>query len=532
MILLKKLTKNQIIIICAAAAVLITAVIVFFILGQKATVPNVVGMDINEATALLEDAGFTVVTLESTDDVVEENKVIFQDIPAYTNLDSSEVGKIVLTVSKGVLDLTVPDVIKMPLEEAKRTLTDMGFEVTVSEDYHEDYRKGLVISQSIRARTVAQKGSVINIVVSKGIAMVQVPDIKGKSVTEAKKLLLSTGIRLQTEFKESSSVKADVIISQSIKAGETVASSSTLTAVVSIGKANKVGTSPSNAVDFPLVTSQGDWIYFADMNQTYGLYKMRKDGSDLQLLHAGVVGDVNVLGPWIYFTDWNSGTGLYKIKLDGSEFTRVSSEDHQWVYVTSNAIYSSDKMVGGKIYKSDLDGNNRRCISADSCRSINVYGNYIYYINMADNVIYRIDNDGSNKKLIFQDPFGCDCLAVDGGILYFSSHYRIIKLDPKTNQYKIYMDQRNVQKSFLNVCDGWIYYLENDFTSDGYPATYCKIKTDGSSYTKVLKVEDRNPVNQYLNVVNGWIYFPNNNDVSHMYRIKTNGKDLEKVVDK
>ena len=63
------------------------------------TVPDVVGMDIDEAVSLLEDAGFSVEPKEEYDDDIESGHIIRQSIESGTRLDKPQA--IILFVSKG-----------------------------------------------------------------------------------------------------------------------------------------------------------------------------------------------------------------------------------------------------------------------------------------------------------------------------------------------------------------------------------------------------------------------------------------------
>ena len=65
----------------------------------------------------------------------------------------------------------------------------------------------------------------------------------------------------------------------------------------------------------------------------------------------------------------------------------------------------------------------------------------------------------------------------------------------------------------------WIYY-RNDY---GY---IYKIKTDGSNLTKIIDNES-----SYINVVGDWIFYRNNSDSGSIYKIKTDGSNRTKIND-
>ncbi|MBQ8533316.1 MAG: DUF5050 domain-containing protein [Clostridia bacterium] len=526
---MKKLSKKQIILLCSVGAVLLIAAVLFFIFSQKTTVPNVVGMSVNEAVYILEDIGFEVETVEAVDQSHDENEVLSQNIPAYSRIYNYDVDNIVLTVNSSVLQVTVPDVIKMPAKEAQKTLSDLGFKVTVTEDYHSDYQKGLVTSQSIRARTVADKGSEIALVVSKGVERLKIPDISGKSLSEVKKLFANTGIHLNIFLKPSSTVKEDTVISQGIKAGISVTSGTSLTVEVSIGKANSLGTTPSNAKDHPSVVLRGDWIYFIDEGVHTGIFRQHKDGSDQQLLHSGPATGLNVIGNWLFFVDLKTQK-LMRMRIDGTQSTSIGKGKYRWAYVTTEAIYSTDGEFFGSIYKSDINGYNKSIIYSGMCADITVYGNRIYFINYDDgHKVYSIDINGKNPQIVWNDS--CSEITADGGNLYITSTYEIIQLNLKTKKSKTLIDEYGIQKMCINVSNGWVYYLELDFNKTDIPTRFCKIKTDGSSYTRIYTFAEHIIGIDYMNVADGWVYFTNPFDMDCLYRVKNSKNKPEKLVE-
>ena len=92
---------------------------------DKVAVPSVVGQTVDQATAAIEGAGFELGKVEeSFDDKVESGKVISQDPKG----DSKQAKgtKINLTVSKGVQEITVPDLTGMTADQAQKALTASG----------------------------------------------------------------------------------------------------------------------------------------------------------------------------------------------------------------------------------------------------------------------------------------------------------------------------------------------------------------------------------------------------------------------
>jgi tRNA A-37 threonylcarbamoyl transferase component Bud32 len=98
---------------------------------EEVTVPTVVGLTSEEATATLRTAGLAPgeVTLEYSDSVAP-GVVMGQDPAAGTTVPASSTVDTV--VSRGVETATVPDLVDMPEADAIRALRDAGFELAVA----------------------------------------------------------------------------------------------------------------------------------------------------------------------------------------------------------------------------------------------------------------------------------------------------------------------------------------------------------------------------------------------------------------
>jgi serine/threonine-protein kinase len=127
------------------------------------TVPSVVGLPFDQASAALQNQGFAVsrVNVES-------------DQPADTVVDQSPSGSapkgstIKLSVSKGPKTSTVPDVTSQDEQSARDTLTSAGFKVQVQQqDVTDPGLEGIVLSQRPGGGTQAKQSSQVTIVVGR-----------------------------------------------------------------------------------------------------------------------------------------------------------------------------------------------------------------------------------------------------------------------------------------------------------------------------------------------------------------------------
>lgn len=207
--------------------------------GDSVEVPDVVGMTTSEATQAIEKAGFSVGTTESVyTDEMEAGRV-FKQSPK--GKDKAKKGsKINLTVSQGKEQIDVPDVRGMSQAEASNAITQAGFAVgKISEQESDSVESGKVISTDPAGGSKANKGSTINIVISKGAESVSVPNLVGLSISEATSKAQAAGFTIYQSGSDYSSQYAEgLVMSQSPTSGQKASKGSAIAYVVSLGASN------------------------------------------------------------------------------------------------------------------------------------------------------------------------------------------------------------------------------------------------------------------------------------------------------
>ena len=202
---------------------------------DKVAVPSVVGKTVDEATAAIEEAGFELGKVEeSFDDNVEAGQVISQDPKG----DSKQAKgtKINLSVSKGTKAITVPDLSGKTADEAKKELTANGLKSASGEaEYSDTVEEGHVISQNPAAGTEVAKDSTVTYILSKGSAGIDVPNVVGQREGAAVTTLNNAGFYVNTDYMESDTVEAGLVISQDPSSGK-LKEGDAVNIVVSTGK--------------------------------------------------------------------------------------------------------------------------------------------------------------------------------------------------------------------------------------------------------------------------------------------------------
>lgn len=134
-------------------------------------------------------------------------------------------------------EVTVPDVAGMTVEEATSTLAELGLELEVGDEVSSsDYDEGQIVSQDPLADMVVKTGKTVHVNVSKGMVEGTVPNLVGKTLSDAVFLLENYGYVKGIVTEEYSDMPIGVIIKQNPKSGEEADDGTSISLVVSKGE--------------------------------------------------------------------------------------------------------------------------------------------------------------------------------------------------------------------------------------------------------------------------------------------------------
>jgi serine/threonine-protein kinase len=180
--------------------------------GETVRVPDVVDMDVDDATTILERRGFEVEE-DRRPSIKREDRVLSQDPAA--GEDADEGSTVTLVVSGGPRQTTVPQIIDVPQDEAEALLEDAGLEVgEVTPGASEDIDPGNVISSDPEPDTEVDRGSAVDLVVSTGPSAVPVPDVRGRTEKVATEILENAGFGVNPVEAPSDTVPVGRVIAQ------------------------------------------------------------------------------------------------------------------------------------------------------------------------------------------------------------------------------------------------------------------------------------------------------------------------------
>lgn len=212
------------------------------------SVPDVSGKDRETATQELENLGLKVTVKEEYSDSIGEGLVVKTN--PQTNSSVEKGSSVTLYVSKGVAPELVPNVVGKSQDSASQILQDAGFYIgSVIQEYSSTVESGVVISTDPVANTELAKGSVINIVVSKGKELIM-PDLTSGHLTysQASSQLQSLGVKVANIVKEEDrsvyTTTSDIVVGQYPTAGSTI--EGTVTLYVSVASSTSSSESTSS----------------------------------------------------------------------------------------------------------------------------------------------------------------------------------------------------------------------------------------------------------------------------------------------
>ena len=212
-----------------------------FSVAERIELPNFVGQNYESIvydSSYRDLYNFTVTY--SIDPEVSEGVIISQDPEAGRSLMIVPEGiDVTLTVSTGVRQTTVPDVLNDPYSEATVTLQNAGFKVETQYAASDTVTEGYVISTDPAPGEQLAQGSTIFVTISSGPVerTVSMPNLVGRTESEAKSILNSNNLAYADTTYIESDQEEGTVIRQSIDAYEEVPEHTRIYLWVSTGPA-------------------------------------------------------------------------------------------------------------------------------------------------------------------------------------------------------------------------------------------------------------------------------------------------------
>lgn len=196
----------------------------WYVSSPETSVPEVIGLQISEAIDILENNGFDVVISDTSYGLQVPVGAIFLQKP-----DAGSVVKegrtVYLFVSGGVKTIAVPLLKGKSILDAKFALERLGLKLGRVERIPSSQPEDMIFDQQYADGTMLKQGEFVGVTVSagRGGGSIFVPDLIGKSLTEARKILADSALTIgKINYQPSSTLLPNTILDQYPSSGNTI----------------------------------------------------------------------------------------------------------------------------------------------------------------------------------------------------------------------------------------------------------------------------------------------------------------------
>jgi serine/threonine-protein kinase len=221
----------------AAIAVMVLVVVGstwWVTLGRYTDTPTLVNMTKEQAQLYVRQHNFELLTADGVySETVPKDTVVSQKPGPQERIVKG--GAITITLSLGQERFEVPDLAGVEVAAAKTELAQANLQYKEGAgQYSDTVPEGSVISTNPAKGTELKRGDTVTVVISKGRAPIQVPNLVGMNVNDARNQLQSLGLTAVERYKDSDQ-PLDQVIAQTPKAGSGASNDAEITLDVSKG---------------------------------------------------------------------------------------------------------------------------------------------------------------------------------------------------------------------------------------------------------------------------------------------------------
>ena len=212
--------------------------------GKTVEVPDVLGMTEKQAADELDKYGLKYkLGISAISDEYDEGEVVSTDPDVGKSVKKGFTVTLVLSRGSDSDTVKTPTFVGKKLKEAESLLESYDLKKGDISYESSDMPEGYIISQDPEPGTEIKSGEKVSFVVSRGEEEdengIEVPNLKGRTESEAKKLLESVGLKLGKVNTEHSDTEEGLIISQTKSAGSDAESGDSVGITVSSGPEKK-----------------------------------------------------------------------------------------------------------------------------------------------------------------------------------------------------------------------------------------------------------------------------------------------------
>ena len=358
---------------------------------KDVTLTNFIGMKYGDALKEAQRLGVTVkITQKKYSSSFDKDTVMDQRPEPDSTVKNT--AAVELVISLGYSKITVPDVKAIEEEKAVAMLEGRGLRCKVTYEQNNNIAAGHVASQDPVKDTEVDPETLINLVVSTGAAEFDMPDVVGKDVEEAKKLLESRGLVVLLNYEQNKNKPEGTVLMQSVKSGSGVirgdniilticTHSETITVPYLIGKTQSEAEKELRAAGFKVnvITVQGsdeDSGKVVAQSPTAGSGLRKGDTVSVSVCEGGADDTVssNIGSKTGSAGDKSEDLSSLTVKLSESSLTLEIGETHDLSYNTDTSKWTitSEEWSTGNSSVATVDGRGKVSAAGSGTTEIKV----------------------------------------------------------------------------------------------------------------------------------------------------------------
>lgn len=296
---------------------------------------------------------------------------------------------------------------------------------------------------------------------------------------------------------------------------------------IPMNSADTVGNTAGNLNNGGLFCESDGTVYFANAYDSYSLYSMNPDETELKKMGVNQVSSINAGGNYLYYymqSGPSNGKGLgymgrtagiYRSKKDGKRVQCLERTYSDIMQLCGSYLYYQTYSTrnGIRLNKIKIDKSDKTTIADYTINPASYANGRIYYNGtQEDHYLYTLDTATDKMSSIWQGNVW-NPVYVDGYIYYMdlSNNYGL-------SRYSIYDDVveilTNDRVDFFNIYEYYIYYQTSDEATPALKRMYI----DGSYLETVAE-----GVYENINITSQFVYFNKYNEPTPVYKTSTFG---------
>jgi serine/threonine-protein kinase len=229
-------------------------------------------------------------------------------------------------------EFSMPNLVGMNYEEARENYPELDISIS-AEQYSETYEANSIMEQSVEVGTLCKQGVAVDIIVSKGVKMIKVPDVSNFEYSVAEQTLKNEGLVVEKKFQYDDDIAENVVIKTEPEAKQEVAPGTRVVMYISNGRYTTIVKVPNlvgMTVDAAkaLIESKGlTWrVTSQNSNEPSGIVldqsvqpdTQLEDESEIELFVSNGIPPTNSVSVKFQMPSNASGTFTFQVFVDGT----------------------------------------------------------------------------------------------------------------------------------------------------------------------------------------------------------------------